>query len=434
MYGGIVNHALLAIFSIFLFHGINLLSTKLRIIVTGLIAQHPNLGGIAWHYLHYILGLSRLGYDIFYFEDSGEYPYNLDGGPTGNNWISRDCTYNTRNLEKILTRYGLKDKWAYRFPHENKWFGISDSHRKRIINSSDMLINVSGTLEKPSEYRHIPHLIYIDTDPVITQVKMAMGEKDFVDRVEAHDIHFSFGELISSGSNNKGITWLPTRQPIFLDEWPSTPRKRERYTTVMSWTSYKPLSYAGQIFGQKDVEFKQFLKLADQVAPVELEVALGRTQHQEWQDGDLKKAPEIVELVGEVTDWSPEDLLRKAGWFVVDSINTCGNLDSYREYIHSSKGEWSVAKNAYVKGQPGWFSERSACYLASGKPVVVQDTGFSSVIPTGEGILSFNNVQEAVEAIDQLEDEYEIHTKAAREIAENYFDSDKVLTNLIDRL
>jgi glycosyltransferase involved in cell wall biosynthesis len=412
--------------------GINLLNSQLRIIVTGLIAQHPNIGGISWHYLHYLLGLSRLGHDIFYFEDSGEYPYNLDGGPTGNDWIARNCAYNTSYLEKLMTRYGLKDKWAYRFPQENKWFGISDYQRKKVISSSDLLINISGTLEKPNEYRQIPRLIYIDTDPVITQVKMAMGKKDFIDLVEIHDLHFSFGESLSTDNNFNGINWLPTRQPIFLDEWPSTPRKREQYTTVMSWTSYEPLNFAGQIFGQKDIEFKRFLKLAEQVAPVELEVALGRTQHQEWQDEDLKVAPEIVELVGNTTDWSPADLLRKAGWHVVDSFETCGNLDSYRNYIHSSKGEWSVAKNAYVKGQPGWFSERSACYLASGKPVIVQETGFGKFIPTGEGVLSFSNIEEAVNAIDKVESGYDRHSSAARDIAVEYFDSDKVLTNLFN--
>jgi hypothetical protein len=261
---------------------------------------------------------------------------------------------------------------------------------------------------------------------------MAMGKKDFIDLVEIHDLHFSFGESLSTDNNFNGINWLPTRQPIFLDEWPSTPRKREQYTTVMSWTSYEPLNFAGQIFGQKDIEFKRFLKLAEQVAPVELEVALGRTQHQEWQDEDLKVAPEIVELVGNTTDWSPADLLRKAGWHVVDSFETCGNLDSYRNYIHSSKGEWSVAKNAYVKGQPGWFSERSACYLASGKPVIVQETGFGKFIPTGEGVLSFSNIEEAVNAIDKVESGYDRHSSAARDIAVEYFDSDKVLTNLFN--
>jgi hypothetical protein len=410
------------------------MSSSLRIIVTGLIAQHPHMGGIAWHYLQYIIGLARLGHDVYYLEDSGEYPYNLDGGPSGNDWNADNCTYNTSYLAKIMTRYGLENKWAYRFPQDSEWFGLSDNQRERAINSTDLLINVSGTLENPYNYRNIPQLIYIDTDPVITQVKIAMGNKEFLERIEVHDTHFSFGETLSKGKFENRINWQPTRQPIVLSEWQPSTARRENFTTVMSWTSYKPLTYSGQTYGQKDVEFKRFLELPNRVVPVEMEIALSRTQHLEWQDGDLNLPPEIVELVGEKVDWTPQDLLRNAGWRIVDSIEACGDLNSYRDYIQSSKAEWSVAKNAYVLGQPGWFSERSACYLAAGRPVVVQDTGFTRTIPVGEGILSFETLEEAVAGIQEVEINYHRHMRAARSIAESYFDSDKVLSHLIERL
>lgn len=412
----------------------NFLSAKQRIIVTGLIAQHPDMGGITWHYLHYLLGFSRLGYDVFYFEDSGEYPYNLQGGPNRNDWIAKNCDYNISYLSEVMSRYGFQDRWAYRFPKENKWFGISDYRRKEVISTSDLLFNVSGTLEMPSEYRQISLLVYIDTDPIITQLKIALRKKEIIDQIETHDIHFSFGELISADNYDNGTDWLPTRQPIILSEWRSTFGKLDKYTTVMNWTSYEPLSFANQTFGQKDVEFNRFLKLAKCVAPVELEIALGRTQHKRWQSKNLNVDLEILGLLDDKVNWSPDDLLRKAGWSVVDSIDKCGNLDKYRQYIQSSKAEWSVAKNAYVQGQPGWFSERSACYLASGKPVIVQETGFSNVLPTGKGILPFKDIQEAIEAIDQVEGEYEIHAEAARDIALSYFDSDKVLASLIERV
>ena len=406
------------------------MNSSLRIIVSGLIAQHPRMGGISWHYLQYLLGLKRLGHDVYYLEDSGEYPYNLDGGLSGNDWIASNCTYNTSYLAKIMTRYGLENKWAYRFPLKSEWFGLSDNQRERVINSADLLINVTGTLEHPDNYRQIPQLVYIDTDPIVTQIKMEVESEHFLPRVKVHDTHFSFGETLSEGKFENGFNWQPTRQPIVLSEWQPSTARHERLTTVMSWTSYAPLTYAGQTYGQKDVEFKRFLELPDRVAPVELEIALSRTQHLEWRE----ETPKIGELVRDKVNWTAQDLLRNAGWRVVDSIEACGDFDSYRDYIQSSKAEWSVAKNAYVVGQPGWFSERSACYLAAGRPVVVQDTGFTRTIPVGEGILSFETLEQAVAGIQDVEINYQRHTQAARSIAESYFDSDKVLSHLIERL
>ena len=408
------------------------MTSSVRIIVTGLIAQHPLLGGIAWHYLQYMLGLSRLGHDVYYFEDSGQFPYNLDGGASGTDWVANNCSYNVNYLASIMARFGFKDRWAYRFPPRSEWYGLSSKQRRAIIRSADLLINVSGTLEHPKKYRRIPHLLYIDTDPVVTQIKLALGRVAFAKRIEAHDIHLSFGETLSESVPETGFQWRPTRQPIVLSEWrPSTP-KRENFTTVMKWTSYEPLVYSGQTYGQKDVEFKRFLELPDMVAPVVMEVALSRTQHLEWQAKDESLPPKFAELVSDKATWTPHDLVAHAGWRVVDAIEACGNLDSYRHYIESSKAEWSVAKNVYVLGQPGWFSERSACYLAAGRPVVVQDTGFGGVLPVGEGILSFKTLQEAVAGIREVETNYQRHAQAARAIAEAYFDSDRVLTLLID--
>jgi hypothetical protein len=410
------------------------MNSSLRIIVTGLIAQHPQLGGMTWHYLQYVVGLKRLGHDVYYFEDSGEHPYNLNGGPSGNDWTASDCAYNINYLSKIMTRFGLEHRWAYRFPQNSKWFGLSNKEREKTINSADLLINVSGTLENPKKYRQIPHLVYIDTDPVITQVKMAKGNKSFLKRIYAHDTHFSFGETISDGMFETGINWLPTRQPIVLSEWKPSSLRNERYTTVMSWTSYAPLTHAGHTYGQKDVEFMRFLDLPKRVAPTEMEIALGRTQHLEWQNEDINRSPEIAELIGNKANWTPQDLLKKEGWHIVDSIEKCGDLDSYRDYIQSSKAEWSVAKNAYVLGQPGWFSERSACYLAAGRPVVIQDTGFTKTIPAGEGILSFESLEESIDGIQEVEVNYKRHRQAARSIADTYFGSDNVLSHLIDRV
>jgi hypothetical protein len=400
---------------------------SLRIVVTGLVAQHPSLGGVAWDYVQYPAALARMGHDVYYVEDTGEWPYTLNGGPSGQDWIARDPSVNVAHLASVMERFGLRDRWAYRFPIEPRWYGLPDEAREEILRSADLLLNVSGTLERPAEYQQGPVLAYIDSDPVFTQVKLAMPERfvDFRSRVLAHDVHFSFGECLHQRPPADGVRWLPTRQPMLLDEWrPASPRGR-RYTTVMSWTSYKPLTYRGETYGQKDVEFEQFLELPSLVDPVELEVALGGLQHSAWETA-ATGAPDETKI-------SAPERLRRRGWHVTNSFHACPDLDSYRDYVERSRGEWSVAKNGYVKGQPGWFSCRSSCYLAAGRPVVVQDTGFSPVIPTGDGLIAFSTIDEAVAGIREVESQYEHHSRSAREIAGEYFGAEKVLDSLLER-
>jgi hypothetical protein len=379
--------------------------SRLRIIVTGLIAQYP-LGGVTWDYFQYVLGLAQLGHDVYYVEDTGQWPYNpVEGG------LGRDCDFNVAYLAGIMSRYGLADQWAYRFPWQSQWFGLSDMKRQEVIQSADLLINISGTLERPEEYRQVRRLAYIDSDPVFTQVKLARGQLDFRKWIDLHDVQFSFGECLSSAVPETGYRWRPTRQPIVLSEWhPETPQ-REVFTTVMNWTSYKPVVYGNQSYGQKDVEFMQFRDLPRLVAPTVLEIAVnaGKTRR------------------------TPRQLLAHKGWRVVDPAEVCPDPDTYRQYIESSKAEWSVAKNGYVLGQPGWFSCRSACYLAAGRPVAVQDTGFSAVLPVGEGLLTFTTVEEAVAAINEIEANYARHAKTAHALAVEYFDAARVLTRLIDQ-
>jgi hypothetical protein len=412
------------------------MSSRLCIIVTGLIAQHPYLGGLAWHYVQYIAGLARLGHDVYYFEDSGEWPYNLNGGVNGNDWIAHDCSGNVEHLAKVMSHFGHDGKWAYRFPITGKWFGLSASKRREILQSADLLLNISGTLEHPEDYREVRRLVYIDTDPVFTQIKLNLrrGHSGFQKRVQAHDIHFSFGECLSDRVSSTARFWLPTRMPIVLSEWRPSPFKRNVFTTVMNWTSYKSLRYEGEIYGQKDFEFRKFLELPRLVkTAATFEVALSKIEHIDWQTQEEGLPEAALNFLRLNPDSAPRDLLRYMGWRVVDATTVCPDLDSYHSYIESSKGEWSVAKNGYVRGRPGWFSDRSACYLAAGKPVVVQETGFGKVLPVGRGILTFSTVEEAVQAMHGVNANYRRHSKAAREIAEEYFDSDKVLKRLIDQ-
>lgn len=408
------------------------MDSSLRIIVTGLIAQHPLIGGITWHYLQYLIGLADLGHDVFYFEDSGESPYNLDGGTSGDDWAAIDCRPNVNYLAQTMEHFGFGDRWAYHCAPIAEWFGLSDMRRKTIIESADLLINVSGSLENPEGYRQIPHLIYIDTDPIFTQIKILSGMPKFAERVQAHDTHFSYGESLTADGPTATYDWLPTRQPIILSHWELSAPFRDVITTVMNWTSYAPLAYSGVTYGQKDVEFRRFLRLPERVAPVTLEVALSKTQHHEWLSQPENLSDESGAGDDERTPTTPQELLRNYGWRVVDAIELCGDYDSYRRYIISSKAEWSVAKNGYVLGGPGWFSERSACYLAAGRPVIVQDTGFAGALPVGDGIMSFKSLQEAVMAIQELEADYAHHARAARAIAETFFEAGDVLSRLID--
>lgn len=406
--------------------------SRLRIVVTGIIAEHPWLGGVAWDYVQYPVGLHRLGHDVYYIEDSGQWPYTLDGGPKGDDWVAKDCALNVRHLDTVMRRFDLGDRWAYRFPLADEWYGLSEQKLREVVATADLVINVSGTLEHPEKYRAARSLAYIDSDPVFTQAKIAGGDADFTARVACHDSHFSFGERLSSLVPATRFDWRPTRQPVLLSEWHPQEFNRGVYTTVMSWTSYKPLILGGRSYGQKDIEFMKFLELPAAIRPAALEVALGPTRHADWEGEAGELAPAVAALVRAHPEWTARELLAATGWRVVDAINECPNLDSYRRYIETSKGEWSVAKHGYVTGQAGWFSCRSACYLASGRPVIVQDTGFSAVLPTGEGLLAFRTLNEAAAAIVAVEADYPRHCAAARALAEMYFDSAAVLTRLIE--
>jgi hypothetical protein len=378
--------------------------SKLRIIVTGLIGQYP-LGGVSWDYIQYAAGLMLLGHDVYYIEDTGQHPFNpLEGG------VSRGCDFNIRYLNEVMSRFAMEDRWAYHFPWKSQWFGLADNKRQEVIQSADILINVSGVLAYPEKYRHIPCLVYIDSDPVFTQIKLAKGQTDFRRMVEMHDVHFSFGEQLSDAVPKTAFDWRPTRQPVVLDEWRPGGPARDVYTTVMNWTSYKPLEFKGRNFAQQAVEIERFIDLPAIVPDVSLEIAVntGKTRR------------------------TPRELLARKGWHVVHPDEVCPDMDGYRSYITSSRAEWSVAKNGYVAGSPGWFSCRSACYLAAGRPVVLQDTGFSGVLPTGTGIVSFSTLQEAVDGILDVESRYESHCREARDIAEAYFDSSLVLSRLLD--
>ena len=380
---------------------------RLRIIVAGLIARYP-LGGMAWHYLQYVLGLAALGHDVHYIEDSGEWPYDA---------ALRAPAYradvNVPYLAGLMARYGLADRWAYRVPELDgpRWFGMSDARRRSVVASADLLIDVSGTVDRPEAYRAVRRLAYVDTDPVFVHIRLARGEPRLVERVGVYDVHFSFGERVAERGPATGHAWLPTRQPVVTSLWRSEAPPRPVYTTVMNWSSYASEVHEGRSYGQKSIELERFLELPQRLPGVRLELAAG-PGHREH---------------------TPVARLRAHGWRVRDAARLCPDPERYRRYIQRSKGEWSVAKNGYVTGRAGWFSERSACYLAAGRPVIVQDTGFAEDLRRGAGIVPFCTPDEAVEAVREVERDYARHAAAAREIAEECFRADVVLRSLVER-
>lgn len=383
----------------------------MRVVVTGLVATYP-LGGVSWDYLAYVDGFRRLGCEVLYLEDTGAWFYHPAAAT-----FSDDAGPNLRYLGAALTRLGLDAvPWAVRAP-DGATHGLGAAAVARFCRAADLFLNVSGACWLRDEYRGARRTAYLDTDPGFTQTKLWAAEHGTasedqlfsVDLIRAHDCFFTFAEHIGAPDCRVpacGLPWRPTRQPVVLERWPvRIDAAARRWTTVMSWKVERgaPL-IDGVRYGGKDVEFRRFLDLP-RVAGVALEVALA---------GD-----------------APFAELAAHGWQVVDAHERSRTLDAYQAYLMGSRGEWSVAKEVYVALRSGWFSTRSAVYLAAGRPVVVQDTGWSAHYPTGEGLFAFAGVDEAAAALATVERDYAGHCAAARAIAERELDARMVLARLL---
>jgi hypothetical protein len=378
-----------------------------RIVVTGLLGQYA-FGGVTWDYIQYLLGFRALGHDVWYLEDSGAWPYDPVRQTYG-----EDSTYNTTYLQGIMTEFGFGDRWIYRNGADGKFHGAGESAARDLIKHADLLVNVSSAGWLKDYEFGVKHQMFIDGDPMFCQVGLVDPKNaDYAARVRAHDSQFTFGLNVGGPgclAPETGIRWKKTVQPIALDQWPvqaETPL--DRFTTVMNWSSYLPIEWQGKSYGQKDIEFEKF-KLLPQRTPQHLEMAMG-------QGIGAKR---------------PTEELRALGWTILEAGEVLPDHRSYREFLRTSKAEWSVAKHGYVAGRTGWFSCRTACYLALGRPAVVQETGWSDYIPAGEGVLTFSTLEEAVEAIADINDHYAEHQAAARAIAEQYFEAKKVCADLL---
>jgi hypothetical protein len=378
-----------------------------RIVVTGLLGQYA-FGGVTWDYLQYLLGFRALGHDVWYLEDSGAWPYD----PVRQT-IGEDCTYNVNYLRGIMREFDLGDRWIYRNGADGKFHGAGEAAARDLIKNGDLLVNVSSAGWLKDYDFGVKHQMFIDGDPMFCQVSLLDPKNaDYSARVRAHDSHFTFGLNVGRPgclAPDTGIRWKKTVQPIALDQWPMQAEAApDRFTTVMNWSSYAPVEWEGKRYGQKNLEFERFKLLPGQT-PQRLEMAMG-------------------EGVGAKR---PTEELRALGWIILEADQVLPDHLSYREFLRTSKAEWSVAKHGYVAGRTGWFSCRTACYLALGRPAVVQETGWSDTIPAGDGLLAFSTPEEAVEAIADINDHYAEHQAAARAVAEQYFEAKKVCADLL---
>ncbi|MGH7265963.1 MAG: glycosyltransferase family 1 protein [Candidatus Rokuibacteriota bacterium] len=391
------------------------MTSRLRIAVTGLAATYP-FGGVFWDYLQYPLGFRRLGHDVLYVEDTGKWCYDplaatfVEDGATNAGILAR---------EVAALDAGLADRWFFR-DGAGRTYGRSWASVVEFCRSADLFVHVSASCWMREEYFAAARVAFIDTDPLYTQASVPAYQagtidddaRARVDMLRAHDVHFTFGENVGAADCRvpTGLfTWLPTRQPIVLDcfQRAAVPvdARRRTLTTVASWEPAETGPVVeGVRYGSKGVEFERFVDLPSRCA-MPIELALGGR--------------------------APLERLRGHGWRLVDGYGVSRDPWIYRDFLAHSFGEFSVAKNAYVASRSGWFSCRTACYLALGVPAIVQDTGFASAIPTGDGLFAFTTADEAAAAVEALLSDPDRHAKAAQALAAEYFDSDKVLARLV---
>src|SRR5436190_7822856 len=380
-----------------------------KIIVFGILFWYP-LAGVTYQFLHYLLGLRRLGYDVYYVEDSGRWVYD----PKINEF-SPDVTGNLQMVLPWLESVGLKDRWAFRgnYP-DGKCYGMSESAILQLYKDADAFLNVTGAQELRPEHMACKRRIYVESDPFASQVKVAKGEQGMIDMLAAHDTHFSFGENLGATDCDVPIEkfhWLPTRQPAALELWNGGGNVGgNTFTTITTWHNKgKNLDWRGDTwYWTKDREFEQFLDLPQRrpAANFELATTVGE---------DVKK------------------LLRDHRWGQRGSVEISRDADLYRKYIQGSRGEFTVARDQYVRPVTGWFSDRTACYLAAGRPVITQETGFSKFLPSGKGLFGFKTMDDILTAVDAIESDYGGNCRAARETAVEYFATEKVVGSLMER-
>lgn len=379
-----------------------------RIIVLGTVASSP-YAGMAWMHMQIGAGLLRLGHDAYYFETTSRWPYDPERATCVN-----DSAYSVRYLARVAASFGLGGRWAYRRSYSDKqWLGMGRAEAEDLLAHADAVLNVAGATRLAEEGLKVGRLVYLGTDPVYHEIAFANGDEETRSIIAEHTDFATYGENI--GSPDCPVPPLPglkakTRQPVLLDLWRAGPPARAELTTVGNWRqSGHDIEYRGEIYRwSKHHEFLKFIDLPRRVRrPIELALDLAHL------------------------DPGERRLLESNGWRLADAHALTTDPWTYRDYVRSSRGEFTVAKDQNVRLRSGWFSERSACYLAAGRPVITQDTGFGVALPTGEGLFAFRDLEGIVAAVHAVDADYERHSRAAREIAAEYFRAETVLAKLI---
>jgi hypothetical protein len=370
----------------------------MNIILAGIMGRYP-YGGVAWCSLMYLLGLRKLGHRVWYLEDTGECNYD----PVGNT-LEKKPRYALKFIRDCLTPFGLGECWCY-VDYQGQYHGHSCDAWREVCAAADLFLDLSGGCWFwRDEYAAIPHSAFIDSDPAFTQLALAKGDGWYTEFFARFGQLFTFGRNIGTPACEVPTApyhWEHTWQPVCMDEWcPTEEPPRPDFTTVMSWR----IRSFTDIGGNKDREFLRVLDLPSRTAvPVELAVT------------------------------GPTELLARHGWRCRDAFTVSHSLDAYRDYLRTSRGEFSVAKHTYVRTNSGWFSDRTECYLAAGRPAVVQDTGFSAHLPTGQGLIAYRSLEEAVAGLEAVAADYPRHAQAARELARAHFAAEVVLPPLLEK-
>jgi hypothetical protein len=376
---------------------------KLTIILSGMIAAVPHQGGAVWAVLQYLMGFRRLGHEVYFVEPLKKNQLQPDGS-------TLEESENVQYFQRVMAEFGLKDHSALLLEGTQDTFGLSYNCLLKMAERADLLVNISGMLTDKRLKECIPLRVYLDLDPAFNQLWHAVDGIDV--GFNGHSHFVTVGLAIGEPDCTVPAcdrSWITTLQPIVLPEWPIGDGIHfDALTTVGNWRGYGSVEYGGVFYGQKAHALRNFMELP---MLTEEKFALALSIHPD-----------------ETRDLAALEANR---WKLLDPLQVANTPANYSHFIRVSKGEFGIAKSGYVASRSGWFSDRSVCYLASGKPVIAQETGFSRYIPTGEGLFSFETKEDVLDAIDAINADYLHHSKTARAIAEDYFDSDKVLARLL---
>ena len=383
-----------------------------RIVVMGFMGGMP-IAGVIWQHIHYIVGLQQLGHEVYYVEDSARIPYNPETFE-----VNVEFDYAAKILDQLAREFDFKNRWAYcaRYVKENPTAGLSLKKIRELYCDADAILNICGTQEFNDDLLKSDRIIYVESDPGVEQIKIDNGVHSTIDYLGRHHTLFTFGENVGTKRFPvplHGFKWNPTRQPIVTDLWKTSraPKRAAVFTSIANWSTsgLKDIVWRKRKYlWSKSREFLRFV-----AAP--------------------KNGGETFELATNISDPRTRGKFERNGWRLVSPLQMSVDYWLYRDYIQRSKGEFTVAKDQYVRLNTGWFSDRSACYLAAGRPVITQETGFTQNYGGDAGLLAFRSSGEIGEAAKRINADYQKHSGAARQIARDVFEAKTVLKSLLDR-